>query len=503
MLRYLLIAVVSACCTFTFAEETLQDMIKKTDMSDADSVYMLGVWCEENKKPTTARKYYSKVLQIDKDHEAARAKFNQVKVGDRWVAAAFVNGGDQGKDGEGGSNSSAPRRRSSGPGPKASEIEWDLTVPTIERENSFIEGQIMRMQKNANDSDDMDSAVLTLYREDNRAEMVPLLMTALKRDNFDDLYGTSLLIMKYLKDGEIETPRRLLGFLAKASERSNNKEDLEMFAYVAPLMKDRRITPRLIELMGHPEKVVSNAARSSFAQISLVSDDENLTQADAQKWWDQNHDVSPKVWLSEQLKSDDPVVVVSAAQGLYELRDKSLVPAVIKVMAGDNRQANEKAIQLFVRITGNDWGYNPMDPPDKRKKVVKQIEDWWKEKGARFEWIEEKTPDTVAGKAAAPKDPRLQMIEQLASVEGNEAQQAEQNLTSQGKEAVPALIIGLSNPSGIVRRKCNDILKFISKKDVGYDSRGEEVERDKSIKAWQEWATAEGILGDKEGDKEQ
>jgi hypothetical protein len=53
-------------------EDTLADVIKKTDMSNADAVYALAEWCAEHNKPTTARQYYGKCIEIDKDHEAAR-----------------------------------------------------------------------------------------------------------------------------------------------------------------------------------------------------------------------------------------------------------------------------------------------------------------------------------------------------------------------------------------------------------------------------------------------
>jgi hypothetical protein len=61
---------------------------------------------------------------------------------------------------------------------------------------------------------------------------------------------------------------------------------------------------------------------------------------------------------------------------------------------------------------------------------------------------------------------------------------------------VPALLKGLTSESVIVRRKCNDILKDLAKKDVGYDPRAEASERDKSIAAWTAWAKSAGALGE-------
>jgi hypothetical protein len=472
-----------------FCADELEERIKQTDMNSADAVYELGVWCEQNNKPTAARKYFNQAIRLDKNHEAARAKLGQVLVGDRWVPANLAPGGGKKADEKG--DGAANRRRSSGPGPTAKEVKWDLTVEEFERENPFIEQQIKRMNDHKNDSDAMDSAVLTLYRADSRTEMVPRLCAALLRDNFTDLYGTAMLIMNFAKDGDLTTVRRLTAFMTKASERVTDKDELETFAYVAPLARDRKVAPRLIELMEHPDQAVQLAAQKAFAQVTLQPAD-GLTAAKAKAWWDLNHDVSERVFLSEQLQSDDPLVAVAAARGLYDLREKAIVPVLIKTLKGDHRQANEQAVDLIRRITGNDWGYNIAAPPEERLKIAAQLEKWWKESGTRFEWIEDR--NAKPQEAAKANDPLRQWVGQLASTTGNEAQQAEQNLLNKGTEAVPALIAGLKNPGVIVRRKCNDILKQIAKKDVGYDPRGEEDQRQKGIAAWLAWARESGAI---------
>lgn len=492
--RFLPLLLALACSPLGFSADEMEEMVKKTDMNNADAVYALGVWCEENNKPTAARKWFSKAIQIDKNHEAARTKMGQVLVGDRWVPANMVPGGVKKAEGKG--EDGGPRRKSSGPGPTPKEVKWDLTIEEIERDNPFVETQIKRMNDNKNDSDAMDSATLTLYREDSRKEMIPHLCAALLRDNFTDLYGTATLIMMFAKNGDLATVKRLTAFLTKASERNTEKDDLEMYAYVAPMARDRRVIPRLIELMDHPDDAVKYAATKSFAQVALQPAD-GLTAAKAKSWWDLNHDVSERVFLNEQLQSSDPMVAVEAAKGLYDLREKAIVPVLIKTLKGDDRKANEKALDLIRRITGNDWGYDVMAPPEARLKVVAQLEKWWKENGTRFEWIEDRNakPSAVADK---PQDPMMQWVKQLASTTGNEAQLAEQNLLGKGDESVPTLIKGLKDPGVIVRRKCNDILKTLSKKDVGYDPRGEEDQRQKGIAAWTAWAKEKGLIKDAE-----
>jgi hypothetical protein len=58
MFRLLLIILTFTCCSALslYGEDSLDEAIKKTDMSNADSVYALGEWCEQNNKPSTARR---------------------------------------------------------------------------------------------------------------------------------------------------------------------------------------------------------------------------------------------------------------------------------------------------------------------------------------------------------------------------------------------------------------------------------------------------------------
>src|SRR5271170_6698444 len=98
------------------SEDTLQDVIKRTDMSNADAVFTLAEWCAEHNKPTTARQYYGKCIELDKDYEAARSRLGQVKIGDRWVEASQAPPGKQPAAGATGAAASVARG-GGGPGP--------------------------------------------------------------------------------------------------------------------------------------------------------------------------------------------------------------------------------------------------------------------------------------------------------------------------------------------------------------------------------------------------
>jgi hypothetical protein len=482
-----------------FAEETLESVTKATDMTNADSVFALAEWCASHGKPTTARQFYGKVIELDRDHEAARARLGQVKVGDRWVSAASA--GPQAAAGKNGAAPGGANRTASGSGPAAKDVAWDLKIPEGSGDATFVDAQIERMNRAKNDSDDMDSAVLTLLRDDCRAQLPSRLATALLRPDFGDLYGPCQIILKLLKDKRRATARQILPFLAKCSEHVTDAEDLETFAYIGPMLRDRRLVARLMELMDHPNEAVKSAATKGAAQLTLLPA-EGLTAARVKAWWDLNWNVPEHQVLAEQLHNPDPKISVEAAKGLYELRDKSIVPVLVKLLKADNKEVNGEAISVINRITGNSWDYEPGLPPEKKAKIAGDIEKWWKENQTRFEWIEDRNAKPVD--EAKPKNPLAEWVQQLASVEGRQAEQAESNLRAKGKDAVPVLIGGLRDRSMIVRRKCNDLLKGISKQDFSYDPRADEDKLGKAIEAWRKWATSQKIAldaGEEGGDE--
>ena len=495
MFRVLILILMTIC--MAAAEESMEDVQKRTDMGNADSVYAFAEWCETHNKPTRARQLYGKVIELDKDHEAARAKMGQVRVGERWVAANGPAGAGHSAKGDK-PGSAAPERHASGPGPTAQQIQWDLTPPKIPAGSDFVKGQVERMNRAKNDSDEMDSAVRTLMREDCRPAAVPCLCAALLRDDFTDLYGPCQIVLELIKAHQLRAVRPLLGFMVAASARVTDPEDLETFAYTVAYFRDRRVLPRLIELMDNANEGVRRAATGGAQQITLLPKD-GLTSARVKSWWDLNHDASEQTVLAEQLRNADPKIAIEAAKGLYELKDKAIVPVLIKLLKVDDHAVNAEAISMITRLSNSDWAYDVEMPADTKGKITAQLEKWWKEKGSSFIFPLDpsEAKEAQAKAASGPVDPATVWVVQLSSIEGNVAQTAETNLLGKGKEAVAVLIGGLSSPDAIVRRKSNELLKTISKKDVGYDSRGSEEERGKATAAWRAWATSEKIaLGD-------
>ncbi|MBA2481470.1 MAG: hypothetical protein H0V44_12470 [Planctomycetes bacterium] len=493
MLR--LIAVLMLSVSALVGAETLDAMVKKTDLNNADEVFGLAQWCGENNLPTKARQYYNAVLKIDKDHEAARAALGFVRNGDRWVSSAHL------RDAGGGKVDPTPKAGDVA-APNAAQMTWDLNVPKDpEPENPFITGYVEKLPGLKNDTTDMDNAVATMLTDENLPMAIPRLCAALARPDYGDVFGAANVAMHLIKDGRTDAARPLLPFIAKASERITDAGDLEAAAFALGKFRDRRALPRLIEMMDHKDEVVRDTAANAIGLITMLP--QPVTKARASQWWAQNHALDEKTVFQQQLKSQDPMVAVEAAKALYELRDKTMVPVVIKLMRGDDRQVTLKALQLMVKISGRDWSYDPAAAKEVRDKRVDLIEKWWKDEGPRFVFVEDAKPKKE--KPAAPVaqiDHEAEWVKQLGSIEGNVSQQAEGNLMSKGEGSVTALLRGLDDQAVIVRRKCHDLLRAITKQDFQYDPRAEPVDRAKPVAAWNNWASQKGLLknGDEEGE---
>lgn len=473
--------------------ETLEERIKATDMGSADSVFELAQWCSQNNLPTKARQYYQQVLRIDKDHEPTRTVMGQVKVGNVWVSAKDA-GVDMGaKGGKDGAPGAPPPRVASGPGPTAAQVQWDLRLPEDpEPEATWINTYIDRLSSVANDSRDMDVSIATMLADEHVAIAAARLPAALMRPNFNDLYGASSFAMELLKKGDAARAKRLLPFLAKASERVTDAEDLATFAYAAGMLKDKRVVPRLIELLGHGDDSVRDAAGDGLSGVTLLPR-ERIDVASAQAWWDLNHSASDQQTYMDQLNSRDPKIAVEAAKALYDFRERAIMPVLIRLLRSDDRMVCGDAIGVIQRVTGNGWSYDPNGTPEHKKKISEQLDTWWKEEQFRFRWVEDNMKQDAAATPTAQADPTIEWVRQLSSVKGNEASTAETNLLGAGMKAVQALIGGLEDSNRLVRRKCHDLLTRITKQQIPFDAAAADADRAKGVEAWKAWAaTAAG-----------
>jgi hypothetical protein len=486
------------------AEEGLSDVIARTTMSDPDSVFELAQWCAAHNMPSKANTYYHAVIKLEKDHDGARTALNQVKVGDKWMAKSMVKTPPPKPGGE---PAAGPQeRQATGTGPTAAEVKWDLTLPKdpMPANKYLSENYINRLPSYVNDSREMDSAIATMMLPDNLPLAIPRLCEALSGSGFNDLYAGSMLAMNLIKEGKTAMAKPLLPFLVKASEHVSDPDDLANFAYIVAMFRDRRVVPRLIELMDHNDENVRDGAKTAVAAVTLLPE-KGLTSEKARNWWNLNYNVSDQQIYTEQLNSRDPKVAVQAALALYEYRDKAIMPVLIKLLTIEDQEVNGLAIAVIAKVAGNDWSYNAAGPSEDKVKRAKAIENWWKEEQFKFKWIEDKAIESTKPKSTNANDPCVQWVGELASVEGNKAQVAEANLFSKGEPAVPALIDGLGSQTVVVRRKCHDLLKRITKQNVVFDAADSEDLRAQGVEAWKKFAREKKLLAEpaKESDEEE
>jgi HEAT repeat protein len=488
------------------AAESLEERLKATDLSNADAVFELAQWCGQNGLPAKARAYYNQVIKLDKDHEGARNALGQVKVGERWVAAGATPGGAVKRPegaATGGAGDAGPSRQASGTPPTAEQIAWDLKLPLDPQPaNTWINQYINKLNTVGNDSDDMAVAVATMLQDEQVDKSLPRLCVKLTEPTFTDLYGASDMVNELMRVGRTAKAKQLLPFLMKASERVNDPGDLAAFAFAVGQLKDKRVVPRLIQLLESVNAEVKDGAANGLQMVTLLPL-EQITPEKVKQWWALNYNVGDQQIYQEQLRSSDPRVAVEAAKALYEFRDRSIVPVLARLMRGDDRIVATEAIAVVKRITGNDWSYNPEDPADKRKKRADELEKWWKEEQNRFTWIQDREKAAAPGSApAAAVDPALEWIRQLGSATATEAATAESNLAGAGSKGVPALIAGLDDGNRLVRRKCQELLERVTKQKLPYDAAAEADARAPQIAAWREWAVKQGLMPGEGGEKE-
>ncbi len=369
-------------------------------------------------------------------------------------------------------------------------------------DSTWINQYVDRMNTVGNNSREMDISVATMLAPEHFPVAIPRLAAAMTRPDWKDLYGGSMIVMELMRKGDLRTAKSLLPFLAKVSQRADDPDDLYTFGYVAGALRDKRIVPQLIAMLGHHSPKVQDGAREGLAQITLLPL-ENITVESATRWWNLNHALSDQDIFKAQLRDNDDGVVMGAAKALYEYRDGDIVPVLARLMRSENRRVRADAIHLVQRITGSDWSYSLDGGPDAWKTRSDELLKWWKENQFRHTWIEDRGKAADAAVADRP-DPNAELVRKLASVTGNEADSAEAALIGAGDAALPAVLEGMRSGNRILRRRAYAVLTGITRHNLPYDAAADDATVVSQITAWEQWLTAQGRLTDAhaEGDGE-
>jgi hypothetical protein len=485
-----------AALPFMAAEESYADKLKGTDQNNPEQVFALAKWCQENNQPSKARQHLFQVIKLDKDHAEARALLGQVKVGERWLSKSQLPGG-----GTQPTDSAEGKLAAGGKGPAANDAGWDLSVPKDpDPDNNFLTSYITRMSTAAHESHDMEVSISTLLIEENLASGLSRLCAAMSTPGFDDLYGPSNIVQGLLKAGRRADAQRLFGFIAQASQRVTDPDDLQAFCYAAGALKDKRALPRLIELMGSDKPDVVTAAGEAAGAITGLPRD-NLTVEKVAAWWGSFHRLDEAQILAVQAKSKDPDTALGAATQLALLGDKSAIDVFITLMKVDDPKIAGKAHVQLTQFLGSDWGFNATDSKENRQKRLDLLQKWWK---ANKETVKltidprlKKSSLAAASDAAGGNagNPLALAVKQIGSANPKAALKAESDLIASGTAAVPHLIEGLSSADPITARKCHELLQRVSKKsDIAFNPRDPAETKRKAVAEWTAWASSQKLL---------
>ena len=67
--------------------DAFKKRVKSTDMKDPDAVFELAMWCKENGKKMDYRKYLTRVLDLDDQHDEANQELGRLQFDGKWFTA--------------------------------------------------------------------------------------------------------------------------------------------------------------------------------------------------------------------------------------------------------------------------------------------------------------------------------------------------------------------------------------------------------------------------------
>jgi hypothetical protein len=473
---------VLAVTSFAAAEETFEQLARNTDPKNAEQVFALAQWCQEHKQTNRVKPLLLLVIKLDPEHLGARTALGQVKEGDKWVMAPPAN-----------KPTPKPVMASNGPLPKASSVDWKLSLPVDpDPSTTFIDAYIAKLPTIGNESAEMDAAIATMLLADNLPSALPRLCKALQRPEFTDLYGASQMIVALMRTPARASARTLYPFVAVASSRFTDPDELLAFILATTAVHDRRALPRLIELMQAANTDVATAATDCAAELTGLPA-AGLTVGEVGRWWNRFATVDERTILRTQMASKQPAIALKAAEQLALTQDKNALDTLITLMLSDDPKIASKAHELVTAFTGSDWGYTATDPGPVRLQRVTLLRKWWQDNRQDFVLILDPQQVKAAGdlaEVAKPEPSELdQLVTDLGSIDTKIAAKAEAGLLAEGMKAVAPLINGLLSTNPIIARHCQELLVHQSgRTDISFSPRDTASKKAAAVSAWQAWA---------------
>jgi len=324
--------------------ESYEDRLAQTDIDDPDQRYELAMWCKQRKMHRTAHKHFKAVLDTNPDHVPTRREMGYIRIEDEWVHLSRVpanmrpgNRAEDGTDAESG-DGGGEIPLSTGPGPKASDIEWDLTLPRepegLQRYATHVDRYISKLEREST----MWDAIATLMLPEHREVAAYRLAHRTREGSSGLTYGIAMFMIELRRKGGprgVQMAEDLVPFLVASARNESNPDALYAFCTTVGQYGEKKAVPRLIQLLDHPNEDVVDGARTAIQAITFLAYDE-IDADSAQAWWDRYHAASDALIYGQALEDDNPEARLNACKRLYQSQDKRIVPVLADLVADEN-----------------------------------------------------------------------------------------------------------------------------------------------------------------------
>lgn len=470
--------------------QSYDEQLANTDRSDPDALYRLVVWCQENSFHARANQHIREIYAIDPNHAPTRELQGFVWDGRRWVHRSRLPGGGQREE-----ESERSSARPTGPGPKAEEIDWELRPLANPDEDgglsNFLSGVIDTMNRGNR------SEWATLMLEGQREVGLPLLMQRIADDNYRDLFGPVKILERLIEEGNVARARRFLPFVMKVSHGDGHRaEDLALFSYIVSKLSDKRVVPRLIQLLDHADDDVQFNTRFALGRFMHRGVDA-INAEEAQEWWDRFHSAPDSVIYAESLSHRDPRVRLSAVESITvsDFHEK-VIPVLAELLTQNDRAVYMGATQQLQRVTGTTWDVRRNASADERQASSERLLAWWEEEKNTFTPVHMR--GLVSEEPSEEESPETRLavhVAQMADLDEAVSRNALSRLRAAGDDAIAPLINGLQHNDGVVRNRARDLLREMTGENFGFEGmRGDDEQRQRAREAWIDWARTNGHM---------
>ncbi len=138
--------------------------------------------------------------------------------------------------------------------------------------------------------------------------------------------------------------------------------------------------------------------------------------------------------VKSALNDGDPTVRLEAARALLELHDRSGINELVSALGSDRRGIRVPAFLALRHDTGNDFGYNPYDPPERRAEGVAKFRQHF---GLAEEGAARAMTDATGSFAASPGDEASEPAKPAKSVKDEPAPAPEPQPSDSDLPTVP------------------------------------------------------------------